>query len=320
MAAGEEEEDSLCGLFEACCLKQSTFLDDFELDMNRPLGFGGQSGGVYMCKRRRDNQPFAVKFLIDSDMSRAEIDMHRQCAAAAPLHVVCVEAFYDSPDVTIKTVRYKYALVLEFMPHGDLFSFLEKNRGPLNEHVTSQIMTSASRGIAAIHALGISHRDLKLENFMMEIHEDAHYSVKLTDFGLSTRKIRSKSPIGTPYYAAPEVVLTMDLIKRDKRLSESPEYDQRCDIWGLGVCMFMLLSNVAPFRGDIPGQAYTKRTFKDIVDGRWEFQPALYWKQVSEKSKNIIRRLLVVNPDQRLTVNELISELEDVQADKTHRN
>jgi serine/threonine protein kinase len=287
------------------------FLDEFDLHMDRHVK-GGASGGVYMCTRRSDKQLCAVKLLTDCEMSREEIEIHRQCAAAAPLNVVGVEAVYSNEALTLKSVTYKYALVLEFMPHGDLFSFLELNKGPLGERVTAQIISSAACGIAVVHALGISYRDIKLENFMLVRPNDSEsmYSVKLTDFGLSTRRSNPKTPTGTGYYVAPEVVRTIDANKLAQAAIKSPSYDKRCDMWGLGVCMFMLLGNYAPFRSDIPNVAITRKMLQQIADGQWSFTPADRWRNISDAAKNIIKRLLVVDPDLRLNAVELISELQ----------
>jgi len=89
-----------------------------------------------------------------------------------------------------------------------------------------------------LHQIGIVHRDLKPENFIMaECSPDSE--IKLIDFGLSQRfsgqEQHLHSIVGTPYYVAPEVL--------------RGDYDQKCDVWSLGVIMYILLCGYPPFEG-----------------------------------------------------------------------
>jgi calcium-dependent protein kinase len=101
------------------------------------------------------------------------------------------------------------------------------------------------------------HRDLKLENILFETKE--FKTLKLIDFGLSTRIEAGKTlklKVGSPYYVAPEILCSED-------------YDEKCDVWSVGVIMYILLCGHPPFEGKTELEIYEKAakgsyTFKSI--------------------------------------------------------
>lgn len=98
-------------------------------------------------------------------------------------------------------------------------------------------MQQLLEALSYCHANNIVHKDLKPENILLEKKHDIE-SIKLIDFGTAQKfdpKKKMTTVIGTPYYVAPEVL--------------KGSYDEKCDIWGAGVIMFVLLSGVPPFNG-----------------------------------------------------------------------
>ena len=99
-------------------------------------------------------------------------------------------------------------------------------------------------GLCYMHGLNIVHRDLKLENIMIQLVRDPKTKktdiiVKITDFGFACEidpQIGVKLSLGSPTYTAPEVALGIN-------------YDARCDVWSLGVMTYMMLTNRPPFTG-----------------------------------------------------------------------
>jgi calcium-dependent protein kinase len=116
--------------------------------------------------------------------------------------------------------------------------------------------------------------------------------LKMIDFGLSKHfrygEVQHEA-VGTPYTVAPEVI--------------NGCYDERCDIWAVGVIAFLLLSGDPPFGGcGGPEPLLTVRS--NILRGHFKFEPAEIWDLVSDKAREFISALLVTNPKRRPTARE----------------
>ena len=150
-------------------------------------------------------------------------------------------------------------------------------------------MTPLFDAVFYCHSLGIIHRDLKPENLLLDNRDLEKATIKISDFGLArfvTEETLATTTCGTPGYVAPEV------------LSLQP-YDNRCDYWSLAVVMFIILSGSPPFY-----HADNFELFEIIKRGKFTFA-APAWAEVSEEAKDLIRRLLVRNPEQRLSMEEI---------------
>ena len=137
-----------------------------------------------------------------------------------------------------------------------------------------------------MHEFGIVHRDLKLENIMMSDSSDTAVP-KIVDFGLA--KIIGPSntasePFGTLGYVAPEV------------LRKQP-YTFSCDVWSLGCIIYALLSGSLPF--DHESQ---KETIRMTLDDKLVFDLPC-WNTVSASAKDLVTRLLLKDPKQRITLD-----------------
>lgn len=102
-------------------------------------------------------------------------------------------------------------------------------------YVARQILSA----ITYCHSKGVVHRDLKPENILIEsIQENGKINIKIIDFGTAlfvSPEAKMKETLGTPYYIAPEVLIG--------------SYTEKCDIWSIGVILFIMLSGTAPFNG-----------------------------------------------------------------------
>lgn len=134
-------------------------------------------------------------------------------------------------------------LLLEYCSGGELYDRLhDQPSRRYTEPEAARLVFKMLSAIAYCHRQGVSHRDLKLENFIF-VTKSPDSDLKLIDFGLSKKygsSIRRMSTmVGTPYYMAPEVVTGKD-----------SGYTQACDVWSIGVITYMLLSGTPPFKGE----------------------------------------------------------------------
>ena len=100
------------------------------------------------------------------------------------------------------------------------------------------MISDISRALGHIHFVDVIHRDVKLENILMFVHSDAHFTFKLCDFGISEHASDSLFPpqlVGCLSYIPPEI------------LSKNQRYDSYCDIWSFGICCFALRNNLFPW-------------------------------------------------------------------------
>jgi calcium/calmodulin-dependent protein kinase I len=141
------------------------------------------------------------------------------------------------------------------------------------------------------HELGILHRDLKPENILFDKKDIENATIKISDFGLARYVSNSEmatTTCGTPGYVAPEIL-------------RKTSYDYRCDYWSIGVVMFILLSGTPPFYHEDNFEL-----FEMIKKGQYDFS-APVWKDVSAEGKNLISKLLRVDPKERITKEEIKS-------------
>ncbi|KAI8370743.1 kinase-like domain-containing protein [Choanephora cucurbitarum] len=183
---------------------------------------------------------------------------------------------------------HRMYLVLEYVPDGELFQYVVDNKS-LDENTTRFIFWQLFTAIKYLHLNNIAHRDLKPENVLIANRETLH--LKVTDFGLAKSEERNQtfdSQCGTPNYVAPEVLGP----------NEQRSYDKRCDLWSLGVMLYICLCGFPPFTED-NGPPSMKMQIKTA---KYDF-PSRYWGKISDEAKDLVRNLLVVNPDERLTID-----------------
>ncbi|GFR50388.1 hypothetical protein Agub_g12603 [Astrephomene gubernaculifera] len=175
-------------------------------------------------------------------------------------------------------------LVMELCEGGALLERIEAHK--YSEKYIARLTRSILRFISQCHAKGIIYRDVKPDNFLFLRHDDES-PLKATDFGLSIRhwpdepKLTSRS--GTPAYMAPELVLQ--------------SYDEKCDIWSVGMLTYQLLTGRFPFWEDVRTQTLSD-VWKAILtqDVNWN-APEL--KQLSPSAVDLLRRLLQRDPGLR---------------------
>jgi calcium-dependent protein kinase len=128
--------------------------------------------------------------------------------------------------------------IYEFSSDDKLFDEIIKRKF-MNEQDAAYITRQVLSAITYFHSKGVVHRDLKPENILIDsISSDGHINIKVIDFGAAlfiSPKTRISETLGTLYYIAPEVL--------------KGDYNEKCDLWSIGVILFILLSGSAPFNG-----------------------------------------------------------------------
>lgn len=164
-------------------------------------------------------------------------------------------------------------------------------------------MYDVCKAVDFLHTHNIAHRDLKPENLLYSTKDMTTAVLKLTDFGFAKDTSPQdgaaaaaaakalQTPCYTPYYVAPEILGT-------------EKYDKSCDIWSLGVIMYILLCGYPPFYSN-HGQSISPGMKKRIRQGQYEF-PSAEWSRVSNDAKELIRQMLKTEPDKRATIQEIL--------------
>uniref|UniRef100_A0A4W3JZY0 non-specific serine/threonine protein kinase n=3 Tax=Callorhinchus milii TaxID=7868 RepID=A0A4W3JZY0_CALMI len=231
----------------------------------------------------------ALKILYDSPKARREVDLHRR--ASNTLHIVQIINIYEN----MHHGKRCLLIVMECMEGGELFSRIqERGDQAFTEREASEIMRDVGSAIQNLHLMNIAHRDVKPEN-LLYTSKATNPILKLTDFGFAKETTLHNSlatPCYTPYYVAPEVL--------------GPEkYDKSCDMWSLGVIMYILLCGYPPFYSN-HGLAISPGMKKRIRMGQYEF-PNPEWSDVSEEAKDLIRQVLKTDPTERMTITEFMN-------------
>ena len=191
-------------------------------------------------------------------------------------------------------------MIMEYAEGGELFDYIIKN-DYLSEDESRNIFHQIIDAIDYMHQLGICHRDLKPENILFD---SSHKNIKIIDFGLSNLYYTDLSiindeqnsyeamgvelletPCGSPGYAPPEMVLGYCY------------NGLLTDIWSSGIILFAMLCGSFPFDDDSEQILYSK-----IIKGKYEFPKEI---TLSEEAKNLIKKILVVNPDYRANIDDI---------------
>ena len=284
--------------------------NDYDIKWQVKLGTG-ISGPVRLCVHKETGKEYAIKILLDRPKARKEVTLHWRCSGSE--HVVRVIDVYLN-DVLIPGDAHpkkRLLMVMELMEGGELFEYIIRSKH-FKESEANKIMLQIAKAVEHCHKLNVAHRDLKPENLLLlsKADEVDELCVKLADFGFA--KVDNgdlTTPHFTPYYVAPQVLEAQHRqreIKTGQRSPGSPYfYDKSCDMWSLGVILYIMLCGYPPFYSEIPNQAISQRMKKRILKGDFDF-PENEWKDVSDEAKDLVQKLLCVEPSQRISVSDLL--------------
>merc|ERR1712215_510908 len=214
----------------------------------------------------------------------------------------------------------RFYLIFEKVSGGQLLDHIQRRKF-FTEQEAAMIITDVASALEFLHSKGIAHRDLKPENVLC-VYNDRLTPVKLCDFDLGSGiKFHSGggsdttpfllTPVGSAEFMAPEIV---EAFIEDTE--DDFKYDKRCDLWSLGVMMYILLCGYPPFSGSCgstcgwnQGEACDDcqaNLFNNIQDGKYEFHQR-EWGDISPLAKDLIQKLLVKTPKRRLSAGDVLN-------------
>ncbi|TPX68139.1 hypothetical protein CcCBS67573_g07281 [Chytriomyces confervae] len=256
-------------------------LEKYEL--GETLGTGAFSD-VKVAKERATGNRYAIKIVDKSKCKGKEGMIETEVSILMRVRHENIVQLYEMYEIDSKIY-----LVMELVTGGELFDEIV-GRGKYSEPDAAKIVHRILLAVNYLHSLGIAHRDLKPENLLLS-DKTADAKIMISDFGLS--KIFNDDEVmrtacGTPGYVAPEV------LKRQG-------YGREIDLWSLGVITYILLCGYPPFYDQ-----NNVELFKQIMTGKFEFDRP-WWDNITENAKDFIRRLLVLDPQQRFTARQALN-------------
>lgn len=236
---------------------------------------------VILVKRITDEKVFACKvisqqYLIDNKLVES---FKRECDTFAKLNHVNILRLLDffSDDKLVY-------MIMDYCSMGDLHNVISQH-GKIAENQARTIFSQIASGVDYLHKMGIAHRDLKLENILM----DENMCPRICDFGFSKSANAEdnlmSTKCGSPIYTAPEIIT-------------QAQYDGlQADMWSLGVILYVMLV------GKIPWDATNeKNLFFQIITAKYHIP-----ETVSPSACRLIAELMTPQPEMRITSQEVLS-------------
>ncbi|XP_039690494.1 serine/threonine-protein kinase SAPK3 [Medicago truncatula] len=256
-------------------------MEEERYEILKDLG-SGNFGVTRLAKDKKTGELVAIKYIergykIDENVPR-EIVNHR--SLRHPNIIKFKEVFVTPTHL---------AIVLEYAAGGELFDRIA-SAGRLSEDEARFFFQQLISGVSYCHSMEICHRDLKLENTLLDGSPAPR--VKICDFGFSKSSLlhsQPKSTVGTPAYVAPEVL-------------SRKEYDGKiADVWSCGVTLYVMLVGSYPFE-----DPEDPRNFRAVITKIMNVQYSIPdYVHISADCRELISRIFVANPAKRITISEI---------------
>uniref|UniRef100_A0A674JJQ9 non-specific serine/threonine protein kinase n=1 Tax=Terrapene triunguis TaxID=2587831 RepID=A0A674JJQ9_9SAUR len=257
------------------------FTDGYEV--KEDIGVGSYS----ICKRcihKATNMEYAVKIIDKSKRDPTE-EIEILLRYGQHPNIITLKDVYDDG-------KYVY-VVTELMKGGELLDKILRQKF-FSEREASAVLLTITRTVEYLHAQGVVHRDLKPSNILYVDESGNPESIRICDFGFAKQLRAENGLLMTPCYTANFVA--PEVLKRQG-------YDAACDIWSLGVLLYTMLTGYTPFANgpdDTPEEILAR-----IGSGKFSLTGG-YWNSVSVTAKDLVSKMLHVDPHQRLTAAQVL--------------
>ncbi|NWH73710.1 KS6A2 kinase, partial [Piaya cayana] len=257
------------------------FTDGYEI--KEDIGIGSYS----VCKRcvhKATETEFAVKIIDKSKRDPSE-EIEILLRYGQHPNIICHQDVYDDG-------KYVY-LVMELMRGGELLDRILRQKC-FSEREASAVLCTITRTVDYLHSQGVVHRDLKPSNILYMDESGNPDSIRICDFGFAKQLRAENGLLMTPCYTANFVA--PEVLKRQG-------YDAACDIWSLGILLYTMLAGFTPFANgpdDTPEEILAR-----IGSGKYALTGG-NWDSVSDTAKDIVSKMLHVDPHQRLTAVQVL--------------
>nr|XP_013800878.1 PREDICTED: ribosomal protein S6 kinase alpha-2 [Apteryx mantelli mantelli] len=257
------------------------FTDGYEI--KEDIGIGSYS----VCKRcvhKATETEFAVKIIDKSKRDPSE-EIEILLRYGQHPNIITLKDVYDDG-------KYVY-LVMELMRGGELLDRILQQKC-FSEREASAVLCTITRTVDYLHSQGVVHRDLKPSNILYMDESGNPDSIRICDFGFAKQLRAENGLLMTPCYTANFVA--PEVLKRQG-------YDAACDIWSLGILLYTMLAGFTPFANgpdDTPEEILAR-----IGSGKYALTGG-NWDSVSDTAKDIVSKMLHVDPHQRLTAVQVL--------------
>lgn len=263
-------------------VKSKAFTDDYEL--NEELGSGSYSV-CRKCTHRATGHEFAVKVIEKSKHDPFE-EVELLLRYSEHPNIVTLQDVYDTKD--------KVYIVTEMLKGGELLDKILRQKF-FSEREASAVLETLAKTVHYLHTKGVVHRDLKPSNILYADDTGSPGSLRICDFGFA-KQLRAENgllmtPCYTANFVAPEVL-------------KKQGYDEACDVWSLGVLLYTMLAGHTPFANgpnDTPGDILAR-----IGEGKFSLSGG-NWDSVSPLAKDLVARMLHIDPHHRITLQQVLS-------------
>ncbi|KAK2507482.1 hypothetical protein MC885_001975 [Smutsia gigantea] len=257
------------------------FTDGYEV--KEDIGVGSYS----VCKRcvhKATDAEYAVKIIDKSKRDPSE-EVEILLRYGQHPNIISLKDVYDDG-------KFVY-LVMELMRGGELLDRILRQRF-FSEREASDVLCAITRTLDYLHSQGVVHRDLKPSNILYVDESGNPESIRICDFGFAKQLRAENGLLMTPCYTANFVA--PEVLKRQG-------YDAACDIWSLGILLYTMLAGFTPFANgpdDTPEEVLAR-----IGSGEYALAGG-NWDSISDAAKDVVSKMLHVDPHQRLTAVQVL--------------